>query len=1085
MPMDKKFKEEMGILNSEQSLAVNTIDGPLLVVAGPGTGKTQLLSMRAANILDKTDTGAENILCLTFTNFAAINMRNRLYQLIGSTGHSIVVRTFHSLAAEIINEYPQYFFNGADLTIAPDAIQLEIIQEILLNLPLDNPLASVFDGSFTQLKSVKESLQLAKESGLNPDELIRVANHNLEYVSMIEPLLTDILSKPLSFKNLDNLRSQISNLPPQNNIDHAIERPLNEILALSLEEAIASDEPTQKTTNVGKWKRRFIQTVNKQKGMFSERKRNEWWRNLAEVYSKYRDELHHRGHYDYADMLIEVLEQLDKQTDMLADLQERYLYVQIDEFQDTTPAQFRLSRLIADNFSANGRPNLMAVGDDDQSIFAFNGADLNNTLEFKTNYPAAKIIVLNKNYRSSQAMMDVSSDIIAHAKNRLVSIDPTLDKHLIAKHDPPIVSRIEHLVYPTKQHEYYGLSETILNLRTENENNTIAVLARTHDSLYRMAAILAEKNIPVNYERRNDILKNEAVMTITTISRLILYIAKGDKNNTNIELVKLIRHPMYNVEPIKLWQIAIDNNRESDWLSYLQTHEIEGTPYASLVSWLLDLAGIVDTAPLSLMMEYILGLSEIFGFKSPVKDYYLTRKGPMDTLYLETLSAIETLRYLLDELRNSSPMLADLINFIDLNISTKQIITDESWFLGGNNAVSLLSVHKAKGLEFDTVFIIDAQDNIWSPKSNRRSSPANLRLQPYGEIEDDYVRLLYVAATRARINLTVASYSTDEKGATTLTTPYISHIKPTIIDPFQFDPVSVLETSIRWPRIDSDDEKTLLAPRLEEFSLSPSSLNNFLDITSGGPESFIDRDLLRLPRGSSPMGAYGSAIHKALQALQQMYNRDNIKLNKVLESFSDSLKKQSLTPTEFEQYYERGKKLITSIMDSDQPLLMIKGAKTEQTIADIMIGNARIKGTIDRLEIDTDAKSLIITDYKTGKSFRSFLTKDRSKALKAWKYSQQLLFYALLVKHSGRYPNNLTIRARVCFVEAEDQHDQFINLEVRSEELQRLEKLIQSVWSHIASLTLPDTQAYTKDIDGILKLEMDLISEFDKQNRRY
>src|ERR1017187_7944583 len=127
--MDRKFQAAYRQLNEQQKQAVDAIDGPVLVVAGPGTGKTQLLSVRVANILQKTDTDASGILCLTFTNKAALNMRERLYQLIGSGSRNVVVRTFHSFAAEIMNQYPDYFWDGARLSVAPDAVQLEIIQD--------------------------------------------------------------------------------------------------------------------------------------------------------------------------------------------------------------------------------------------------------------------------------------------------------------------------------------------------------------------------------------------------------------------------------------------------------------------------------------------------------------------------------------------------------------------------------------------------------------------------------------------------------------------------------------------------------------------------------------------------------------------------------------------------------------------------------------------------------------------------------------------------------------------------------------------------------------------------------------------
>ena len=117
-------------LNPEQQKAVDAIDGPVLVIAGPGTGKTQLLSMRVAKILESTDTAPQNILCLTFTNKAAQNMRERLFKLIGPTAYKVSVHTFHSFSADIMNKNPDHFWNGASLSVVPDAVQLEIIKYI-------------------------------------------------------------------------------------------------------------------------------------------------------------------------------------------------------------------------------------------------------------------------------------------------------------------------------------------------------------------------------------------------------------------------------------------------------------------------------------------------------------------------------------------------------------------------------------------------------------------------------------------------------------------------------------------------------------------------------------------------------------------------------------------------------------------------------------------------------------------------------------------------------------------------------------------------------------------------------------------
>ena len=156
-----EFREELAKLNAAQLEAVKTTEGPVLVIAGPGTGKTQLLSMRVANILEVTDADPTNVLCLTFTNKAAANMRERLFRLVGPTSHKVTVKTFHGFAAELMGNNPDYFWNGARLSIAPDALQLEVVQGILEKLPLSNPLSIRFAGQFTATDDVIKALRLA------------------------------------------------------------------------------------------------------------------------------------------------------------------------------------------------------------------------------------------------------------------------------------------------------------------------------------------------------------------------------------------------------------------------------------------------------------------------------------------------------------------------------------------------------------------------------------------------------------------------------------------------------------------------------------------------------------------------------------------------------------------------------------------------------------------------------------------------------------------------------------------------------------------------------------------------------------
>lgn len=1068
--MDAEFLKAYDELNDEQRQAVDALEGPVLVVAGPGTGKTQLLSTRVANILKSTDAKPSNVLCLTYTNKAAINMKERIIRLAGPEGAKLPVKTFHSFAGEIMNLYPDYFWNAARLSVAPDSVQLEVIESIVSELPLDNPLALKFAGQYTLLSDIKRAIGLTKDAGLTPDKLRAIIEVNVAYLDEIESSLVDILGARLSAKTLPDLVTTVEALPKQP-IDEMIYplKSLSTVLLDSLHEAVALDEGTSKTANTGAWKQRWVQTQAGQKGMFKERQRNAWWLQLAAVYAAYLEQMHQRGFYDYADMLVEVITQLEQNPDILADLQERFSYVLIDEFQDTTPAQLRLAHLVADHHEL-GEPNLMVVGDDDQAIYKFSGAELNNMLSFKDRYKTANRIVLIKNYRSTQAVLDSAKRVIEQAENRLVKQDASLSKDLIAER-PPAEGKIVARSYASRELQ---LSEVARDIQAAYKpGKEIAVLARGHDSLIKMAGILHQLEVPVRYEQQSNILDHDIVKQVYLMAQLLVAIQAGDKSACDALIHQIIRHPMWGLEPAVLWQLAADNYHDGDWLQSLLTSALE--ELKNIGDWFVWLAAQAAHQPLAITMEYLIGLRHTKQFTSPLKHYFVDGNAELANQYFHSLSAIQLLRALVHEFaKTAEPSLAELIRFIEINQTNGLVVADESPFISGEHAVQLLTVHKAKGLEFDAVYIIDAVEDNWQPKSGGRKPPANLPLQPAGDDLDDYVRLMYVALTRAKSSITVSAYHLDHAGKDVAVSPIIQsafEVQP-IDETERAKLVEVLEENLRWPDLAAGQEQAILKARLETYSLSVTHLLNFLNLKKGGPQYFKERNLLRLPEAKSVNLAYGTAMHSALETAQKLVNADAFGLAAVTKDFTQAMAEQQLTSAEARRFTRQGEQTLTRLFN-DFHYQLPKGSLPEQDFRDVRVGPARLRGKLDR--IDLAGQNMTIVDYKTGKPLSSFETKDKNSALKAQNHKLQLIFYALLAAEHPSYSQYRDVIGQMVYVEAEDPKQLLRSYTPSQADITWLKRLVAAVWQHVMALNFPDISGYQTDAAGVSAFCQDLI----------
>ncbi len=348
----KSFEQEYSRLNHEQKQAVDTIDGPVFVMAGPGTGKTQILTLRIANIL-KSGSGVdpESILALTFTNAASFNMRERLGQIIGpELAHRVYIATFHSFAEDIIHRYTDYFpqFDGARLISSIE--QIELVE--LLTNTYGGDILSVFKRRSETITSMVSAISKIKGSALHPDEV-------------------------------------------------------RERIILSFDESMQSDDLRYKRASGN-----FVKGDLKVHLVRQFEKRRDKNLALVDVYQAYEQALREKKLYDYQDLILSLSDELKNDSLLQAELQEMYQYILVDEHQDTNDGQNAILYSLIDNPVWEGKPNVFVVGDAKQSIFRFAGASQKSFTELFDRLDDVVTIELTQNYRSHQGVLDYADRLI-------------------------------------------------------------------------------------------------------------------------------------------------------------------------------------------------------------------------------------------------------------------------------------------------------------------------------------------------------------------------------------------------------------------------------------------------------------------------------------------------------------------------------------------------------------------------------------------------------------------------------------------------------------------------------------------------
>lgn len=1042
-------------LNPEQLEAVTTHSGPLLVMAGPGTGKTQLLSARATDILYNKKANPENILILTFTNSAAKAMKERLVSFIGPDGYNVEVSTFHSFARNYI--------------IVESEESANYIQERI---------------QITDIEKVK-AIEYILDTTDGVDA-IRPFNSPYIYRSAIESKISELKNEgitPKAFKEF------VEELTPD--------------------------------------------------GVYIEEKHIPRLKALALIYEKYEElktgkDSHifdERGRYDYDDMILIALEAINKEPTLLRKLREQYTYIMVDEFQDTNGAQLNLLFLLAKEIN----PNLCCVGDDDQSIFRFQGASIANFRILKERYSNLKIIKIHSNYRSTPQIIEVVSRII-----KQIPLDERVEpKPLVPKVDYN-KKNIEYYKFTTEFEELSFIISKVKELKEQIQNspefteeerakpfNQIAILVRKRDYILKIIKAFLKAGVPYCTDGKEDISGEKRVMQLldvlelaninpsemrevdqclyrilssdylkiehSDIIMLIGYVNKTRRQarNSNQTKDKRIEEISLLSELLRNFPTELQNPpdiSDTKKLPIVQKLKFRNPATIHKASWAINrlLQDAHNKTVHSLVMQYIKDTG--------LYHFILSSFDSNKILRLRELRALTAFINTIKSSDNSRPGLR-LNEFMD-EINTRKthgIPLQGELTTMVQDGVRILTAHGSKGLEFHNVIIpFCLQDRSWPLKhlsdklplppyvyKNKERASEKSQLNRLSFFDE--TRLFYVASSRAKSNLIFTSSPTEDEVAS----KYLSliHIpgKKYIFD----EEEKLLIQSLEYQPEDEllKNSEKILKNLVKDIVLTPTKLNNFIECK----RKFFYDSVLQLPGKKKQSLVFGNCVHRALELTYRRFQKE--KVFPEFEYFEEIFKRE-LQFQGVEHSIQRGcleKLPVLKEWYKTQSLNPIMPLSLEKKII-ISIDGIPFTGKYDKVEPDgADNGYVRIIDYKTGKPDKhikqiyncSDLFSDKCDV-----FLRQLVSYKLLFEKDKYYDKKQRVSSGVLvFVEPANENSakyslrkgEFINksVEITDEMVGELSYVIKSVWTKIQDLEfdkLPE-----RDEDKCGRCDFDLI----------
>ena len=1001
----KAFNAIYSALNEQQKKAVDTIEGPIMVIAGPGTGKTQILGARIGKILLETDTAPENILCLTYTDAGAIAMRKRLVDFIGASAYKVTIATFHSFCNDIIQDNLS-LFEKPNLDPISELEKIELLKILIDQFDKNNPLKRYRGDVYYEMSNLSRLFSAMKKEGWTTAYLIEQINR----------YITDIPTRD----------------------EFVYKKKYKQFEAGSLKQGLVEAA---------------LEKMEKLKAAVT-------------AFDTYQQLMKEHSRYDFDDMINWVITAFKENKNLLAQYQEKYLYILVDEFQDTSGTQNELVQLLVNYWD---QPNLFVVGDDDQSIFRFQGANVENMLHYQKQYEQDLVtIVLENNYRSTQPILDASTLLINNNQERLINNVKGLSKNLIAA--LPENSKLQHLpiiaCYNDPQEEMMAIAEQINQLILKGiAPKEIAVLYKENKYGEEIAHFLQQKNIPI-YSKRTANLFDQVL--IQQIIKILDYLAcEWDQPNEGANLLFEILHfKWWHISPITIAVLTTEANQlkySSPEKSFRQIL-VEKTQDAQInlfdnggnaavgkaMGVLEDLMSQIPNVTLLNLLEQILQKTGIIqeALTGIDKNYELALVSHFFDFIKEETH------------RHPSLHLTTLVDM--LKLMRREAIRLPLPITTGNEAgVNLLTAHGSKGLEFKYVFLAGTNAHYWEKKRSTANAGYTLPDTVLSSLEhandkEELRRLFYVAITRAKQNLTISysQYKTDGKEAEP--SQFIIEViegKEAVIQKMELP--STIKATYTLLRLQSAPmpeiqqlENDFIVPKLEKFSMNVTALNNYLKC----PLHFYYNSLIRVPSGKSEATTFGSAVHDALNKLfKKMQDGNNVfpDTQTLVQDFNYYMNRhrEAFTNQEFKDRKELGETVLIKYYEQ-YVHEWNKVVTTEYRINNVVYKDIPLKGAIDKIEFN--GKQVVVIDYKTGniENAREKLQGPNDKNPLGGDYWRQAVFYKILLNH---HPKNWEVTsAEFDFVEPNKKKlFEKIALTIADADLTTVGQQIQMVWDKI------------------------------------